>query len=123
MHSTYAYDMSLVTNFFFIEEEDHQCSEVIYNYLSDGSPPDSYEVTLTVFNPMSRVDVARNYTLQRRVEDIKLYTADMSVTRNTSTFWDLDFGTIGSDACYFLDLVDGLMEENSGGVLTLLFDV
>ena len=63
-------------------------------------------VTLTVSNQVSEEVTVRNYTLQRRVQNLALITADSSVTKNITVSWTVNFGSVGTDACYFLDLVD-----------------
>lgn len=78
---------------------------MVYNYLAD-SPPGDFTVSLNVSNHISHNSTSRSYTLQRRVQALKLTTPDTSVTMNMTTDWKLDFGSLGSDTCYLLDLSD-----------------
>lgn len=79
---------------------------MIYNYLNDGYKPGTYTVTLTVSNDISELTTSKTYTLQRRVENIHLLYDSKSVVTNSTTNWKLDFGSVGTDACYFMDFAD-----------------
>lgn len=80
------------------------CSTVIHNYTDDA--PGVFTITLTVSNKIDSKTVSRTITLQRRVGDIALMTDFVSVVKNVSTSWTLDFGSLGTDTCFLLDFDD-----------------
>lgn len=80
------------------------CSTVIHNYESSGAG--TYTATLNVSNKIGTFSLSKTYTLQKRVGGTKLVTAEMSIVRNVSSQWTIDFGFLGTDACYFLDFAD-----------------
>lgn len=80
-------------------------SEVIHSYLN-GSLPGDFIVKLTVVNDISTSTTQRTITLMKSVNNLDLWYNVTSTPWNTTTFWVLDFGSIGTDACYLFDLGD-----------------
>lgn len=94
----------ILTNAFGISD----FSTVTYNYGDYGSNPGSFTVTLTVTNAVSNQTVSASYVLQRTVAETALIS-DLSTTSfNVTTYWSIDLGTLGTDACYFINFDDPL---------------
>ena len=94
-------------------------TSMVYNYLRAGSRPGTYTFRLGVQNDVSLRTVLRTFTLQRCVSGVSLYSPISVTTWNTSTYWRVNFGSLGSDACYMLDLKDDAAGASAAGFCLL----
>lgn len=79
---------------------------MVYNYKAVGSHPGTYAFQLTIQNRVSIHTVHSILFLQRSVSGVSLNSSTSTTPWNTSTYWQIDFGSLGSDACYLLDVKD-----------------
>ena len=68
--------------------------------------PGAFLVTLNATNPMSQVILQRIVHIQRTIANINLFTAQNPYHKNRTFHFTIDAGSVGTDACYFVDFQD-----------------
>lgn len=56
---------------------------------------------MTAFNAVSNLTKEYEVVIQRSVYDLEI-TGPEQATRNVTTTWDFNLGSIGTDACYMV---------------------
>ncbi|XP_013395465.1 polycystin-1 [Lingula anatina] len=73
--------------------------------------PGTYTIKLNASNPLNNVVIEKTIIVQRSCIDTEIWVEEPA-PRNTTFNFQIYPGTIGSDACYFINFKDPMSDEN-----------